>query len=172
MTANSLRLSNGQFVPGHSGNPGGKVPGVKTRLSKRLFERVEGEYGAIIDTLINAAKKGDVRAATFLASLIVPKAKFITADAADLPEDLDLATAEGLAVAHGAVVAAAASGRIDPDAANALSALIGEHRRVLETVTLERRIRHIEARKVVNLDDLPDAHTSPLEAGEDDRGDS
>lgn len=146
------RTPRGTFQKGHSGNPGGKPPGAKTKVSKRIYERLSDEADPILDVLINAAKAGDTTSARFIINLYAPKAKFAPVDVGNLPT---LDSIEAVTAAHGAIVQAAASGKIDSDAAAALSSLLGEHRRAIETSILARKLERLERGDALDLSDVP-----------------
>jgi len=59
-----------KFLPGQSGNPNGRPKGTGTIA--KLREAIQEEIPEIIDTLVSAAKSGDVSAARILIDKVIP----------------------------------------------------------------------------------------------------
>ncbi len=128
-----------KFSPGTSGNPQGRPSGA-VGMAGKLRLAMAKEVPAVIASLLDRAKQGDVQAASLILARVLPALKPVD-EPAPLPSDLDMSD---LNAAPRAVLAALASGAVTPDQAatmaNALSALA----RVRETVELENRIARLE----------------------------
>lgn len=148
------RSADGRWLPRHSGNPGGRPQGSRSRISTRVLAKLDVEADEILDQLVQHAKDGDRNAAIFLLQLAIPKSRHSAPDPAELPQDLDLSTPEGIAAAHGAIVAAAASGRLDPDQAASLSQLLNSQKQIVDLLYISRRLERLEQGKgqVISLD--------------------
>lgn len=69
----TARTTAGRFQPGQSGNPKGQKPGSRLGPAARIRAAIDKHSPAIIKTLIEAAKAGDIQAATALLDRIAPK---------------------------------------------------------------------------------------------------
>jgi hypothetical protein len=126
-------------------------------VSRRIFEKLEGEIDECLNVLVARAKEGSSADLRFLISLYTPRAR-------SAPVDIggdsfgDLADAESLEQTHAALLRAAASGRIGSDEASALSSLLNEQRKFLETTQLAKRLQRLEAgaAPVINLKSIDD----------------
>jgi hypothetical protein len=130
-----------RFKPGQSGNPTGKKPGTKNRLTRVWAERVEEEAGAAFDALAKAARRGDVHAAMFLVRQARP-ARRGGAVAVELPP---LAKPDDLVPAIAAVVGHVASGRISPEEGALIAGMLETQRRIVEQADHEARIAALES---------------------------
>ncbi|MGE4483384.1 DUF5681 domain-containing protein [Acidocella sp.] len=143
MPENSAKKQAGRFQPGQSGNPAGKPRGARHKAVQAmdLLGRNEGEE--ILLSVIQAAKKGDMRAAEIILRRIWPETKGRPVQI-DLPAVSD---AGGVLEAMAAITQAAATGEITTDEAASLAALVEGQRRAIETHDLEARIAALETRK-------------------------
>jgi len=137
---NTGEKQSGRFKPGRSGNPAGKPPGARNRALAMLDKLGADSAADVVQGVIDAAKGGDMAAARAVLDRVWPVRRGRPV-ALDLP---NVTTPEGVTVALAAVVAAMADGRITPDEAAAVSAVIEGQRRAIETVDLERRIAALE----------------------------
>lgn len=132
-----------RFKPGQSGNPAGKPPGARHRITRLAQDLMESEAEEVVRAVIDAAKSGDMTAARVVIERILPARK-------SRPVNLDLPkiqNAEDVVQAMSAVVAAVADGEIDPDEGEAVARVLEVKRRSLETANLEERIKALENRK-------------------------
>lgn len=127
------------WKPGQSGNPDGKKPG--TGLATKLRAAIEKDIPAIIDTLVIAAKGGDVAASRLLIERVFPAMKPI-----EMPAPMNM-PAGSLADQGRAVVAAAGSGELAPGQAAQLLSGLGALAKIIETDELERRIAALESKQ-------------------------
>ncbi|MCK8457032.1 hypothetical protein [Sphingomonas faeni] len=137
--ASADRLANGTFAPG---NPG-KAKGTRWRQSRAAELLLEGESEALTRKAIDLAKAGDTTALRLCLERLVPVRKDRTIEF-ELP---NVTTASDHPVALGAILAGVATGEITPAEAQALSAVLEQHRRALETADIDERLRAIEERQ-------------------------
>jgi hypothetical protein len=110
------------FVPGASGNPGGKPKGCRNRAGVLLDAINDADLAAIVTKLVTQAKSGDMTAIKILLDRLVPppRACAITLNLPDLRDG----TARSKAAALVAVLDAMAAGQIDPSEAAVIAGLI------------------------------------------------
>jgi hypothetical protein len=128
------------WKPGQSGNPKGKPKGTKNRATMLAIAAMEGDLDEIVRSVIDAAKKGDIVAARLIIDKLIPMSKDRPVSL-KLPKALDAASC---LQAQAAVVDAVSCGEILPGEGQALSGLIENQRRALETLELEKRLTAIE----------------------------
>jgi Family of unknown function (DUF5681) len=114
------REANGRFVPGQSGNPGGKKPGTRNRESALREALRDGEGEGVARVVIEKALAGNSAMARFVIGLLIPRARD-RAIALDLP---DCGTADDVLAASSATIQAVAKGEITPDEALAVTRLL------------------------------------------------
>jgi hypothetical protein len=133
-----------RWPQGRSGNPRGRPHGSRNRASLLIEHLIAGEGEAIVRTLVDAAKGGDVSAARALLDRLVPPRK-------ERPLKLvlpQLRTAADARDALAEVAAAVADGTILPGEGEALVRLLEAYARTTSTAELEERIMALEARHV------------------------
>jgi thioredoxin-like negative regulator of GroEL len=130
--------ANNQFIKGQSGNPQGRPKG--SGISAKLRQAIEGEAEAIIKTMIEQAKAGDMQAAKALLDRVLPALK-PESQAIHLPE---LVAAGTMAEKARAAIDAAGAGAVSPSAASDLVAAIAGLARVVETTELQQRLDELE----------------------------
>ncbi len=131
----------GRFREGQSGNPAGRRPGSRNRASLVLDALADGEAEAVLEAMVRRAKEGDLKAAEFVLARAWPVRKGRPV-ALDLPS---VATAQGAAAAFGEVLAALAEGRLTPEEAGAVTALLEAHVRALEAAGRRRKDEELDA---------------------------
>lgn len=134
------RRPNGQFRPGVSGNPHGRPPGRRNRVSQLASQMLEADAEEILDALVTKAKAGEPRALKLAVERLAPRPRSQPAPL-DLPE---VTTAAGVRAAQETVIQAAAAGDIDLDQARAYARLLDRQRQALETEDLARRLEAME----------------------------
>jgi len=139
---NSAGKQRGGFRPGHSGNPAGKPPGTRHRVTVLAEKLMADDAESVVRAVIGAAQSGDMTAARLILDRIAPLRK-------GRPVPLPLPTVETAAdvmAALGVTVAAMADGEISPDEAAVVAGVLEIKRRAIETVEIERRIAALEER--------------------------
>lgn len=124
-----------KFQPGQSGNPNGR-PKDKTPATL-LRKSIVDEMPAILKTLVNLAKEGDVQAAKVLLDRICPPLK---------PQALsiNLPVNGTLCEQGGEIIKATLAGHIAPDTGGQLIAALANQGKLIETTELIARIEILE----------------------------
>jgi hypothetical protein len=125
-----------QWKPGQSGNPAGRPPGQSAIT--RLRAQLEPDAPQILETMVAAAKGGDVQAARLILERILPPFK-PTEQAMELALEGKTLTDKGRAV-----LGAVSAGELAPGQGSQLIVAIGTLARVAEIDDLERRIAELE----------------------------
>lgn len=127
---------------GQSGNPSGRPKGCRNRATLLALAAMEGELDAVVRVVIDAAKAGDMTAARLVVDKLVPSTK-------ERPISISLPDINGIedcARAQAAVIEAVSSGNLFPGEGAALSSLLENRRRSIETLELEQRITALEGK--------------------------
>ena len=131
------------WKPGQSGNPKGRPPGSRNRVTLVALAAMEEGAAAIAEKIVEMAKRGDMSAARLILERLVPPAKerpiFL-----DLP---DTSSAYGVAQAQAAILQAVATGDILPGEAATLAGIVEARRKAVETQELEARISALEVKE-------------------------
>ncbi|MCU0066363.1 DUF5681 domain-containing protein [Escherichia coli] len=127
------RSKTGRFLPGHSGNAGGR-PKRESVLRKQLEE---GSDDAITQVL-NAAAAGDMTACRLILERTVPVRK---ASYEAIAFELDDSS---LADAAKSVLRAVAAGELSPDVGTMLITAVNGTAKIIEVDELERRLTALE----------------------------
>jgi hypothetical protein len=133
------RAPNGRFVAGGPGGPG-RPRGSRHRALAALDAVGEAGAAEVLEAVLQAAKCGDMRAASILLDRVWPTRKGRAVEVA-LPE---VASAADLVPALAAVAAAMGRGEVTPEEARAMCAVLEIQRRVIETAELEARVAALE----------------------------
>jgi hypothetical protein len=129
----SVRDERGRFVPGVSGNPAGKAPGTRNRVTM-LRAALDSEEGpAMARVIIDKALAGDVVTAKFCLDRLEPKPRNRAIEI-DLPAG---ATARDLVAAFDETVRAMAAGEITPDEAVQVTRVLDGRRKAIEAAWRE-----------------------------------
>ncbi|EEW0591330.1 TPA: hypothetical protein ODO91_003699 [Escherichia coli] len=132
-TERENRSKTGRFLPGHSGNAGGR-PKRESVLRKQLEE---GSDDAITQVL-NAAAAGDMTACRLILERTVPVRK---ASYEAIAFELDDSS---LADAAKSVLRAVAAGELSPDVGTMLITAVNGTAKIIEVDELERRLTALE----------------------------
>ena len=127
------------FKPGKSGNPGGRPKGIPNP-STRLRHAIEKDIPEIIKAMVDAAKGGDVSAASLLLSRVLPPLR-PEAQTATLPD-----TGTSLADRANAIASAALAGELPTSTAADLMSVLQGQARIKEIDDIEQRLKIIEER--------------------------
>ncbi len=125
---------------GQSGNPAGRREGSRNKATIALESLLDGQAEALTQKAVDLALGGDIAALRLCLERILPPRK-------SRPIEIDLPpveTADDIAAAHGAVIAAMARGEITPDDAGTIAGVLEARRRAIETVELEARLSKLE----------------------------
>lgn len=141
--ANAGSKQDGKFPPGVSGNPSGKAPGTRHKVTMAVEALLEGQHEALTQAAIDKALQGDGVALRLCLDRIAPPRK-------DAPISITLppvASAADAVVASAALLDAVAAGEVTPGEAGPVMALLVAHKGILEVGDLEGRIAALEAQK-------------------------
>jgi hypothetical protein len=128
------------FQVGQSGNPKGKPPGARHRITMLAEKLMADDTETVVRAVVDAAKGGDMTAARLILDRIAPPRKGSPVSF-KLPA---IKTAADVTKALSAVAASMASGDLTPEEANAVASVIETKRKAIETQELESRIVALE----------------------------
>jgi len=131
------------WQPGQSGNPKGRPIGARNRATLLAAAMLDSEVEAITKAVIDAAKSGDMTAARICLERLVPPMRERPIRA-NIPS---ATTAPQCTTAQAAILSAVVSGELMPGEGQALSAMVENQRRAIETTELEQRIAALESRQ-------------------------
>ncbi|CAG1020078.1 hypothetical protein MTYM_00049 [Methylococcales bacterium] len=127
-----------KFQKGRSGNPAGRPAG--TSKPDTLRQSLGAHVPAVIDAVVQKAKKGDMAAAKLILDRTVPAVK-----PRELRIAIELPEAGSLVERGDAVINAIASGTLLPGQGKDLLAALTAQARLIESTELLDRIAAIEA---------------------------
>jgi hypothetical protein len=136
------RVRGKPFSKGRSGNPVGKRPGTRHRVTVWAEELMSGDVEAVIAKVVRKAKAGDMFAAKMILDRIVPPRKG-RAVLFPLPP---IKTTGDVVSALAAVAAAMSDGQLSPAEALEVASVIELQRRAVETQEIEVRLHALEGR--------------------------
>lgn len=128
------------WKPGQSGNPAGRPPGQSAIT--RLRAQLEPDAPEILQTMVAAAKGGDVQAARLILERILPPVK-----ATEQMVGLQMPEGGTLTAQGRSVLFAVASGQLAPGQGALLLSAIGSLARVIEINEMEARLTILEERQ-------------------------
>lgn len=131
-----------KFKPGQSGNPAGKKPGTRHKVSLLAEKLMSDDVEKVTKSVIDAAVAGDMAACRLILDRIVPARKDATISI-DLPE---ITTLEEASTAMQMIVKAAANAEIGLSEADALTKLVQGVSQAIEMTTVLQRLEALEAR--------------------------
>lgn len=134
-------MKKGRWKTGESGNPAGKPKGAKDRRTAWRTALAD-ELPGIMRKLVEAARAGDVSAASLILSRVAPPLRQ-QREPVELPA---LAKAHTVGDQARAVLAAVADGRLSPDVAAELLGAVASAAAAIETSELAARITALESR--------------------------
>jgi hypothetical protein len=140
--AEKMQKKNHLFQKGESGNPAGKKPGTRHKVTLAIERLLDGEGEELTRKAIELALAGDLTALRLCLERICPPRKSRPI-AIDLP---DVKTCEGVSQAQSTVVQAVGEGELTPDEGQVLSNILEARRKSIETVDHERRLDELEKR--------------------------
>lgn len=141
MTENSgPKQARGRFKPGQSGNPGGKAPGTRHRVTQLVEAMIEGEAETLTQTAIGLAKAGDPTLLRALLDRLAPPRKERPVQVALPP----LQSPQDAPAVARALIEAASAGEIAPGEAQGIAGLLESYRRQSELACIEARLQALE----------------------------
>ncbi len=129
-----------RFEPGQSGNPAGRKVGSRNKSTMAAQALIDGKSSELINKALELALAGDGPVLRALLDRLCPAKR-------DAPVSISLPSMEtpaDLPKVTGAIMQAAAEGKITPSEASALAALVEGHRKALETADLAERVAKLE----------------------------
>ena len=131
------------FQAGTSGNPAGKAPGTRHKVTLAVEALLDGQHEALTKKAIDLALTGDGPALRLCLDRIAPARKDSPISFALPP----IATAADTVTASASLLAAVAGGEVTPDEAGRVMALLTAHKVLVEAGDLEARITALETKK-------------------------
>ncbi|HEV3332000.1 MAG TPA: DUF5681 domain-containing protein [Bryobacteraceae bacterium] len=132
--------SNGQFVKGTSGNPSGRPPGSRNKVTLLMEGLLEGQAEQLTQKAIELGLGGDIQALRLCLERLVPPRK-------DRPVHFDLPPADNLndiasALKH--ILGAISEGKITPQEGEILSRIVDRQANLIATQDLKERVEKLE----------------------------
>lgn len=141
------RDARGRFATGNPGGPGNPYGKRCAELRAAVLEAVGPEdLREVVARILDSAKGGDLAAAKLLLERTLGKVPAAPQDAPEAQVDLPhLATTTDTVEAANAILAAMGEGRVSPEAAVKMTAVVELARRAIETHELAGRVAALEA---------------------------
>ncbi len=128
------------FERGQSGNPAGKPPGARHRITVLAETLMADDAEAVVRAVVAAAKGGDMTAARLILDRISPPRRGCPVSF-KLPT---IETAADISKVLTVVLASVACGDLTPDEATAISGVVEVKRKAIETEELGARLTALE----------------------------
>ena len=129
----SARNGRGQFKKGSSGNPGGR-----SSKAAELRKKLESSADNAVQTIMDAAKDGDMAACRLILDRVVPPSKPVYAPVAFELDNSDLPSAAR------SVIEAIAAGELPADQGKMILDGLANVAKIIEITELEQRISSLE----------------------------
>ncbi|MFK4720541.1 hypothetical protein ABIE89_001641 [Bradyrhizobium niftali] len=139
-TENTGPKQDARFQPGQSGNPSGRPRGSRNRTTLAVEALLDGEAETLTRKAIDLAVGGDIQALRICLDRLCPPRREATVTF-ELPK---IETVADAVKAMAAIVAAVADGDLTPGEAQAVSGLVQNFSKAVETADLEARITKLE----------------------------
>lgn len=140
---NAGKKQDGKFKPGHSGNPAGKLPGTRNKVTLAIEKLIGDQHAELTKAAIDKALEGDTTALRLCLDRLAPARK-------DNPVSIDLPPVKTVQDAIGAseaIMGAVSRGEITPDEAGRVMALLHTHKQLVETGDIEKRLEVLEQKQ-------------------------
>ncbi len=135
------RNAEGQFVKGQSGNPAGRIPGVRNRATVLAEQLFDGACGALANKAVAMALEGDAAALRLCIGRIIGPRRYRPTSFALPP----LRSAGDLAPAMTAIAEAVAEGVLSTGEASELAQVVDTFIRAIEAGEFEARLQRLES---------------------------
>ena len=124
-----------KFSPGQSGNPNGRPRG--TGLVAKLREAIQDDIPSVIQSIVSAAKSGDMSAARILMDRVIPTLRPVDAPVV-------LSQSESLSETGDQVLKLLSDGALGVDQTQRILAALGAQKGLIEFDELISRIERLE----------------------------
>ena len=133
----------GKFIKGQSGNPAGRRPGSRNRITNEARQLIEESTSEILDAMVAAAKNGDTGAAKMLLDRVLPKR---LRPEITLPQ---LNTISNVVAALNTLAEQSANGLLDAEEARALASIIESASRHIDQFEEKKRVFQVIVEEIV-----------------------
>jgi Family of unknown function (DUF5681) len=128
------------FQKGQSGNPSGKPPETRARVTVLGEKIMRDDADAIVQSVVEAAKNGDPTAMRLCVERLIPVRKGRPIEF-ELPQ---VETASGVVEAIGMIAKQMAEGELSPEEAATVASVIEIQRRAIDLADIEERLKKVE----------------------------